>query len=123
MSWIAWLNGISELSREFPSRNLRKSEENRARIAVDQVIEATCSLKDLINPESVTRKDFSDYEELDLIMAAELKWCYDIVDSIYEITERRAVTQQKGDNFLHRAEDWRMCSAEDKWVLFKKRRL
>ena len=38
---IPWPNGISKLDREFPSRNLRKSEESRARIAVDQEIEAT----------------------------------------------------------------------------------
>ena len=36
-------------------------------------IEATSSLKDLINPKSIAGKDFSDYEELDLMMAAELK--------------------------------------------------
>ena len=54
--------------------SLRKSEDSRARIAVDQEIEAICSLKDLINSKSITGKDFSDYEELDLMMAAELKW-------------------------------------------------
>ena len=36
-------------------------------------IEAASSLKDLINPKSITGKDFSDDEELDLMMAAELK--------------------------------------------------
>ena len=41
----------------------------------------------------------------------------------YEITERRAVTRQKGEKDSHRAEEWRMFSAEDTWVLFKKRRL
>ena len=86
-------------------------------------IEATSSLKDLINPKSTTGKDFSEYEELDLMMAAELKQCYDIVYLIYEITERRAVTRQEGETFLHRAEDWRMFSAEDNWVVFKERRL
>ena len=30
-------------------------------------------------------------------MAADLKWCYDVVYLIYEITERRAVTRQKGE--------------------------
>ena len=98
---IPWPNGVSKLSREFLSRRLRKSEESRARIAVDQDIEATSSLKDLINPKSITGKDFSDCEELDLMMAAELKWCYDIVYLIYEITERRAVTRQKRKNILH----------------------
>ena len=63
-----------------------------------------------------TGKDFSDYEELDLMMSAELKWCY----SIYEITERRAVTRQKGEKLLHRAEDWRMFSAEDNWSCSKR---
>ena len=119
---IPWPNGISKLERKFPSRSSRKSQESRARIAVDQEIEATSSLKDLINPKSITGKDFSDYEELDLMMAAELKWCYDIAYLIYEITERRAVRKGKGQQFWHRAEDWRMFSAEDKWVLFKKRR-
>ena len=90
---------------------------------MDQEIEATSSLKDLINPKSTTGKDFSDCEELDLMMAAELKWCYDIAYLIYEITERRAVTGQKGEKLLHRAKDWRMFLAEDSWVLFKKRRL
>ena len=62
---IPWPNGISKLDLEFPSWGLRKSEESRARIAVDREIEATSSLKDLINPKSITRKDFSDFEELD----------------------------------------------------------
>ena len=84
---------------------MRKSEETRARIAVDLEIEATSSLKDLTSPKSITGKDFSDYEELDLMMAAELKWCFDIVHLIYEITERRAVTRQKGEKLSHRAED------------------
>ena len=33
---IPWPNGIPMLDREFPSRSLRKGEESRARIAVDQ---------------------------------------------------------------------------------------
>ena len=55
---IPWPNGISKLDREFPSWSLRKSEESRARTAVDQEIEATSSLKDLINPKSITGKIF-----------------------------------------------------------------
>ena len=97
---IPWPNGISKLDREFPSWSLRKSEESRACIAVDQEIEAPSSLEDPINPKSITRKDFSDYEELDLMMAAELKWCYDIVYLIYEITERRAVTSNRAQKNL-----------------------
>ena len=98
-------------------------------------IEAASSLKDLVNPKSITGKDFYDYEELDLMMAAEMKWCYDrysyfqkrirvkeqraqkdnrflrgsqIAYLIYDIRERGAVTKGKGQKFLHRAEDWRM---------------
>ena len=44
-----------------------------------------------------------------------------IANFIYENTERGAVT--KGAKFLHRAEDWRMFSAEDNWVLFKEETL
>ena len=120
---IPWPNGISKLDREFPSWSLRKSEESRANITVDQEIEATSSLKDLINPKSITEKHFSDCEELDLMMAAELKWCYDVPYLIYEITERSAVTRQQGATILTLSEDWRMFSAENNWVLFKKRRL
>ena len=98
-------------------------------------IEAASSLEDLVNPKSITGKDFYDYEELDLMMAAELKWCYDrysyfqkrirvkeqraqkdnrflrgsqIAYLIYDITVCGAVTKGKGQKFLHRAEDWRM---------------
>ena len=46
-------------------------------------VEATSSPKDLTNPKSITRKDFSDYKELDLMMAAKVKWCYDIAYLIY----------------------------------------
>ena len=55
-SVIPWPNGISKLDREFSSRSLRKSEESRDRIAVDQEIEATSSLKDLINPNQLREK-------------------------------------------------------------------
>ena len=61
-------------------------------------IKAANSLKDLINPKSITGKDFSDYEELNLMKAAELKWCHDIVCLIYAITERRAVTSKRAEN-------------------------
>ena len=51
----------------------------------------------------VNRKDFSNYEELGLMMAADLKWSYDIAYLIYEINERRAVTRRKGEKLVHRA--------------------
>ena len=57
--------------------------------------------KELINPKSITGKDFSDDKELDLMMAAELEWCYDIACLNSEITERRAVTRQKRANKSH----------------------
>ena len=41
-------------------------------------------------------KRFLSFEEFDLMMAAELKWCYDIFYLIYEITERGVVTKGKG---------------------------
>ena len=41
-------------------------------------IEAATSLDDLITPKSITGQDFSDYEELDMMMAAALmNRCYD----------------------------------------------
>ena len=40
-------------------------------------IERVKSLDDLITPKSLTGKDFPDYEELDLMMAAALKRCFD----------------------------------------------
>ena len=54
-------------------------------------------------------------------MAAEFQWCCDIVYFIHEITECRAVTRQKGEKILRRAEDWecfqwktfRSCSRRD----------
>ena len=54
-------NGISKLDREFPSWSLRKSEESRARIAVDQEIEATSSLKDFIVPNQLGEKISVDH--------------------------------------------------------------
>ena len=68
-------------------------------------IGAAKSLDDFITPKSMTVKDFPDCEELDMMMAAALKCSYDIVNWIYEMTERRAVTRQKGEQLLHRAED------------------
>ena len=63
-------------------------------------IEAASSLKDLINPKSITGKDFSDYEELDLMMAAELKRRHDKYPHFQKrirVEEQRA---QKDNQFL-----------------------
>ena len=114
-------------------------------------IETATSLKDLMNPKSITGKDFSDYEELDWMMAAELKRCYDEYPHFKKVDPRRRAESSKGQpisqkesdssfektnifvstklqsvwpqlrkgaKFLHRAEDCRMFSAEDNWVLF-----
>ena len=115
---VAWQFRVISL-RKYISKNSR--EESRARIAVDQETEATSSLKDSTNPKSVARKDFSENEELDLMVAAELTWCFDFPYLIYEIAQCRAVKRQKGEHFLYWVEDWRMFWAEDTWVLFKKR--
>ena len=40
-------------------------------------IEAASSLKDLINPKAITGKCVPDYEELDLMIAAEVERCCD----------------------------------------------
>ena len=56
-------------------------------------IEPTSSLKDLIDPKSITGKDFSDYEELDMMMAAEVKWCYDI--ALFDLRNYRAWSRYK----------------------------
>ena len=40
-------------------------------------IETAKSLEELITPKSITGKDFPVHEELDLMMAASLKRCYD----------------------------------------------
>ena len=78
---------------------MRKSDESRTRIAVDQEIEATSSLEDLINPKSMAGKDFSDCEELDLMMAAELTWCYDI--AFFDLQNYQAWSRQKTKRAKH----------------------
>ena len=56
-------------------------------------IEAAKSLDDFITPKSITGKDFPDYEELDLMMAAALKRCY---EKNKHTSERRSVSKSKG---------------------------
>ena len=53
----------------FSNRSLHKSELVLQWI---KKIEAASSLKDLINPKPIAGKDLSDYEESDLMMAAEI---------------------------------------------------
>ena len=63
-------------------------------------IEAAKSLDDLITSKSMTGKDFLDYEELDMVMAAALKRCYDEQTHFRKkisVEEQRA---QKDNRFL-----------------------
>ena len=63
-------------------------------------IETAKPLEDLITPKSITGKDFPDYEELDLMMAAALKRCYDKHTHFrmrIRVEEQRA---QKDNRFL-----------------------
>ena len=95
-----WPNEISELDREFPSWRLREKRRISRSYCSGSRARSNQLAEDLLNLKSITGKDFSDYEELDLMMAAELKWCYYIAHLIYEITERWAVTRQKGRKTL-----------------------
>ena len=108
-----WPNGISKLDRALPSWSLRKSEESRARITVAQEIEGTSSLKDLVDPKSITRKDFSHYEELNLMMAAELKWCWSTkLPSVEPWQYKRAKKSYTAEKILQR-ETSGSCSRRD----------
>ena len=63
-------------------------------------IEAAKSLDDFITLKSITGKYFPDYEELDLVMAAALKRCYDKQTHFWKkisVEEQRA---QKDNRFL-----------------------
>ena len=63
-------------------------------------IEAAKSLDDLITPKSITGEDFVDYEELDMMIAAALKRCYDKPTHFrtkISVEEQRA---QKDNRFL-----------------------
>ena len=60
--------GISELECKLP---------NTLALQWIKEIEAAKSLDDLITPKSITDKDFPNFEELDLMMAAALKRCYE----------------------------------------------
>ena len=78
------------------------SKANNPTLALQWIkeIEATKSLDDLITPTSITSKDFPDSEELDLMMAATLKRCYDKQTHFRKkisVEEQRA---QKVDQFF-----------------------
>ena len=65
------------MGREFPKRDLLEDEESTLALQWIKEIGTAKSLDDLINPKSITGKDFSVYDELDLMMTAELKRFYD----------------------------------------------
>ena len=71
------------------------------------------------------REDFSDYEELDLMMAAELNGTILYLWST-KLPSVELLQNKKGEKILHRAEDWRMfqrktsgsCSRRDTCSFF-----
>ena len=65
-------------------------------------IETAKSLDDLITPKSITGKNFSDYEELDLMMATALKKCYDEHTHFRKKISVQKQRAQKNDRFLKR---------------------
>ena len=82
------------------------SKANNPTLALQWIkeIEAAKSLNDLITPTSITSKDFPDSEELDLMMAATLKRCYDKQTHFRKkisVEEQRA---QKVDQFFRERE-------------------
>ena len=86
------------------------AEAKNHALAVEWIkkVEATSSLKDLINPKSITGKDFSDHEELDLMMAADLNWCHDKQTHFQKrirVKEQKARQGNRVLKLLHRAED------------------
>ena len=66
-------------------------------------IEAAKSLDDL-TPKSIPGKDVPDYEELDLVMAAALKRCYDKQTHFRKMMCRRAESS-KGQQISQRKTD------------------
>ena len=62
-------------------------------------IEAAKPLDDLITPKSITGKDYPDYEELDMMMAAALKRCYDKTHFRQKISVQEQGAQ-KNNRFL-----------------------
>ena len=93
--------------KEFQSRivNFRTEVCSKAKnpmLALQWIkeIEVAKSLHDLFTPKSITGKDFPDYEELALMMAAALKRCYDKQTQLRKkicVEEQRA---QKENRFL-----------------------
>ena len=61
----------------FRTEVCSKAKNPMLALQLIEEIEAAKSLDDLATPKSITGKDFPDYEELDLMMAAALKRCYD----------------------------------------------
>ena len=95
---IPWPNGISKLDREFPSWSLRKGEESRARIAVDQGNRSSQLAEGLHQSEIkyekrflwVWRIGFDDGDRIEMV----LRYClFDLQH--YRVWSR---DKQKGEN-------------------------
>ena len=65
-------------------------------------IEVAKSLDDLITPKPITGRNFPDYEELDLMMAAASKRCYDKQTPFREKNQCRGAESSKGQPISQR---------------------
>ena len=63
-------------------------------------IETAKSIDDLIPPRSISGKDFPDYDELDVMMAATLKRCYDKQTHFRKKISVEEQRTHKNDRFL-----------------------
>ena len=85
--------------------NFRTEESSKAKhpcLAIIWIkeIETAKTIDDLITPKSITGTDFPDHDELDMMMTAALKKCYDRQTHFRKnisVEEQRA---QKNDRFL-----------------------
>ena len=103
ISTRGWHLQNSLTKRNFKAVSWISKQEFARRRRIPRLLCRAKSLKDLISPKSITGKEFSDYEELDLMMTAELKWSYDIVFLIYEFTERKnSHTERKTEECFQR---------------------
>ena len=93
--------GKSEKRRNWKTWKWRtRTSEQRIARKRRTLCEVAKLLDDFITPKSITGKNFPNYEELDLMMAAALKRCYDKQTHVRKkisVEEQRA---QKGIRFL-----------------------
>ena len=77
-----------------------KAKKPRLTLQWIKEIETAESLDDLITPKSITGNNFPDFEELDLMMAAALKKCYDKHTHCRTKISVEQQRVQKDDRFL-----------------------